>query len=70
MLWFAVAALAVVAVLALLLVLVVFAFAGDIQPDEHTLIEVQTRRAERQLHDIAREGFAAMLEAARTKVQG
>ncbi len=67
MLWFLIVVLALVVLLALLVVLVVFAAAGEMEEDKQALIEAQVRRAERQLHDIAREGFAAMLAAARSK---
>lgn len=67
MLWFLIVVLAVVVVLALLVVLVLFAAAAKESESEQALIELQVRRAERQLHDIARDGFAAMLDEARSK---
>jgi hypothetical protein len=67
MLWFLIVALAVVVVLALLVVLALFAVAAKESESEQALIDLQVRRAERQLHDIARDGFAAMLDEARSK---
>jgi flagellar basal body-associated protein FliL len=67
MLWFLIVVLAVVLVLALFVVLVVFAAASEMHENEQALIELQVRRAERQLHDIARDGFAAMLDEARSR---
>lgn len=67
MLWFLIFVLALVAVLALLMVLVVFALGSGVVEDEQARIDAQLRRAERQLHNIARDGFAAMLVEARAK---
>jgi len=67
MLWFLVVVMALVVVLALLLVLAVFAVGSEIENDEQARIDAQVRRAERQLHDVARDGFAAMLAQARAK---
>lgn len=67
MLWFLIVVLALVAALALLLVLVIFALGSAMAEDEQAVIDRQVRRAEHQLHDIAREGFAAMLAEARSK---
>lgn len=67
MLWFLILVLAFVAVSALLMVLVVFALGSSVVDDEQARIDTQVRRAERQLHHIAREGFAAMLAEARSK---
>ncbi len=67
MAWFLIVVLAVVLVLALLVVLVLSTVAANARESEKDLIELQIRRSERQLHDIARDGFAAMLEEARSK---
>jgi uncharacterized membrane protein len=67
MLWFLSVVLAVVVVLALLVVLVLSAAAAEEHDTEKALIELQVRRAERQLHEIARDGFAAMLDEARSR---
>jgi len=67
MVWFLIVVLAVVLVLALLVLLAVFAAASEVRENEQALIELHLRRAERQLHEIARDGFAAMLDEARSK---
>jgi type II secretory pathway pseudopilin PulG len=67
MTWLLIAVLAIVTVLALLAVVVLAAYVGGNAESEQARIEVEVRRAERQLHDIARDGFAAMLDEARSK---
>jgi threonine/homoserine/homoserine lactone efflux protein len=64
--WFLIVVLAGALVLSLLALLVLAAPAPE-APSEEELIEQQTRRAERQLHDIARDGFVAMLDEARSR---
>ena len=70
MAWFLIVVLAVVAVLALLAVLVMAAFLTDDGESERTRIEMEVRRAERRLHEVARNSFQAMLEEARTHGHG
>jgi hypothetical protein len=41
-------------------------FLADDTEFERARIELEVRRAERQIHDIAREGLRAMLDEART----
>lgn len=66
MLWFLIVVLAGALVLSLLGLLVLAAQAPE-GPSEGELIGQRTRRAERQLHDIARDGFVAMLDEARSR---
>lgn len=65
MLWFLSVVLAVVVVLSLLAVLVLSAPKEE-GMSEQELLALQVRRAERQLHDVARDGFVAMLDEARS----
>jgi hypothetical protein len=65
MLWFLIVVLGLVA-LALAAVFVLAAMSVDEPDDELARIEMEVRRAERRLHDVARDSFAAMLEEART----
>lgn len=65
MLWFLVVVLALAVLLSLLAVLSLSAPPNDGE-SEQELIGRQVRSAERQLHDIAREGFVAMLDEARS----
>lgn len=66
MLWFLIVVLAVVVVLSLLAVLVL-SVPKEEGLSEQELLALQVRRAERQLHDVAREGFVAMLDEARSR---
>lgn len=66
MTWFLIVVLTVVVVLAFLTVLVLAALVTDDIEAERVRIEMETRRAERRLHDIARDSFQAMLEEARS----
>ena len=66
MLWFLIVVLAVVVVLSLLAVLVL-SVPKEEGLSEQELVALQVRRAERQLHDVAREGFVAMLDEARSR---
>jgi hypothetical protein len=71
MTWFLISVLAVVVLLALLAVL---ALAGllveDDEAAERARIEMEVRRAEHRLHDLARNSFKAMLDEARSKGSG
>lgn len=70
MAWFLIIVLAIVAVLA---TLAVFALAELVRDDveaERARIEMETRRAERRLHDIAHSSFRAMLDEARAHDRG
>jgi hypothetical protein len=66
MAWFLIVVLAVVVLAALFAVLVLAAFLADETEAERTRIEMEVRRAERRLHDVARSSFEAMLDEART----
>ncbi len=70
MTWFLIVVLAVVVLLALLAVLVLVAFLGDDTEAERARIEMEVRRAERRLHDVARNSFQAMLDEARAHRHG
>ena len=70
MTWFLIAVLAVVVVLALLSVLVLVAFFTDDSQSERARIEMEVRRAERRLHDVASNSFRAMLDEARAHGHG
>ena len=63
--WVLIVALIVVSLLALLAVFVLADLLADDIEAERARIEMETRRAERRLHDIARESFQAMLDEAR-----
>ena len=65
MLWLLIAILGVIVLLALLVVLVLAGSAIDERALENARIEMEVRRAERRLHDVARDSFAAMLNEAR-----
>ena len=65
MTWFLIVVLTVVVLLALLAVLVLAAFLGDDAESERARIEMEVRRAERRLHDVASNSFQAMLDEAR-----
>lgn len=67
MTWFLIVVLMTVVVLALLTVLVLASLlVEDDEAAERARIEMEVRRAERRLHDIARNGFQAMLDEARS----
>ena len=51
--------------LALVAVFVLAAWGFDETESERARIELEVRRAERRLHDVARDSFAAMLDEAR-----
>ena len=70
MAWFLIIVLAVVAVLALLALLGLVALVTDDAESERARIELEVRRAERRLHDIAHHSFQAMLEEARSHDRG
>ena len=65
MTWFLIAILTVVTLLALFAVLVLAALAGDDGESERARIEMEVRRAERRIHDVASDTFQAMLDEAR-----
>lgn len=62
---FVIVALVIVTLLALVAILALAGAVADAPEVEATRVEVEVRRAERRLHDVARHGFAAMLEQAR-----
>jgi len=70
MTWFLIVVLAIVVVLALLAVLVLIGLQIDDTDSEKARIEMEVRRAERRLHDVARGSFQAMLEEARVRMPG
>lgn len=67
MVWFLIVVLAGALVLALLLLGVLVRLPTEDRMTEEELIGQQQRSAERQLHDIARDGFVAMLDEARSR---
>jgi hypothetical protein len=73
MTWFLIVVLAVVVLGALLAVLILAAYiaaeAADETETERSRIEMEVRRAERRLHDVARNSFEAMLDEARAHDQ-
>lgn len=66
MAWFLIAVLTVVVVLALLAVLVLAVYLGDGTDAESARVEMEVRRAERRLHDLASRSFESMLDEARS----
>lgn len=66
MIWFLIVLLAVVIVLALMAVLVLADLAAEAAEDQRAVIEMDVRRAERRLHDLARTSFERMLVEARS----
>jgi hypothetical protein len=66
MAWFLTIVLTVV-LLALLVGLVLAELLGDTTENERTRIEMEVRRAERRLHDLASSSFQAMLDEARAR---
>lgn len=65
MAWFLAAGLAAVPLLVLLAVIIRDAFFGDDGDAERFRIEMEIRRAERRIHEVARDSFQAMLNEAR-----
>lgn len=66
MTWFLIVVLTIVVLLALLAVLVLVSYlAEDDAESERARIEMEVRRAERRLHDVASNSFQAMLDEAR-----
>lgn len=65
MTWFLIVVLTVVALLALLAVIVMVALVADDSEAERARIEMEVRRAERRIHDVASQSFQAMLDEAR-----
>lgn len=65
MTWFLIVVLTVVALLALLAVIEMVAFVADDSEAERARIEMEVRRAERRIHDVASQSFQAMLDEAR-----
>jgi len=65
MAWFLIVILAVVALAALFVILVLASLFSDDTEAERARIEMEVRRAERRLHDIASNTFQAMLDEAR-----
>ena len=70
MTWFLIVVLTLVTLLALLAVLVMAAVLGDDSEAERARIEMEVRRAERRLHDVASETFQSMLDEARAHGHG
>ena len=67
MTWFLIVVLTVVVLLALLAVLVLASLVvEDDEAAERARIEMEVRRAERRLHDVASSSFQAMLDEARS----
>jgi hypothetical protein len=67
MTWFLITVLAVVVFLALLAVLVLASLVvEEDEAAERARIEMEVRRAEHRLHDIARNSFQTMLDEARS----
>jgi len=64
-LWGLIAAVGLLVVLAIIAVLFMAAYISDETESERTRNEMEVRRAERKLHQIARERFQAMLDEAR-----
>jgi len=67
MTWFLITVLSLVVLLALIAVVLLIGYATDEMGDERVRIEMEVRRAERRLHDIARDSFASMLNEARSR---
>jgi len=67
MAWFLIAVLSVIVVLALLAVVVLASYIGDDGEAERARIEMEVRRAERRLHDLASRSFESMLDEARSR---
>ena len=70
MAWFLIIVLTLVTLLALLAVLVMAALVGDDAEVEQARIEMEVRRAERRLHNVASDTFQAMLDEARSHGRG
>jgi predicted Holliday junction resolvase-like endonuclease len=66
MTWFLIVILALVVVLALIAVVLLIAYVTDEMDDERSRIDMEVRRAERRLHDIASHSFESMLAEARS----
>jgi len=66
MTWFLITVLSLVVVLALIAVVLLIGYVTDEMDDERARIDLEVRRAERQLHDIARHSFESMLSEARS----
>jgi hypothetical protein len=65
MVWFLVIVLSLVAVALAAVVVMAAAWGSEDKESELARIEMEVRRAERRLHDVARDSFAAMLNEAR-----
>ena len=66
MTWFLITVLSLVVVLALIAVVLLIGYVTDEMDDERARIDLEVRRAERQLQDIARHSFESMLAEARS----
>jgi hypothetical protein len=66
MTWFLITVLSLVVVLALIAVVLLIGYVTDEMDDERARIDLEVRRAERQLHDIARHSFESMLAETRS----
>ena len=68
MIWLLIIVLVVIALTAVLgLIVLTRMTSHDSRLMEYARIEAETRRAERQVHGIAREAFQAMLDEARSQ---
>ncbi len=67
MTWFLIIVLALVVVLALVAVVLLIGYVTEEIDDERARIDMEVRRAERRLHDVASRSFEAMLAEARSK---
>jgi hypothetical protein len=65
MLWFLVTMLVILLVLAGAAIFLLAEVVADDREQEALRIEVETRRAERRIHDVASSAFQAMLDTAR-----
>lgn len=70
MVWFLIVVLALVVLVALVGVLVLAVLRANDTEAERVRIELEVRRAERRLHDIAGNSFRAMLDEARARGHG
>jgi len=65
MAWLLIIALVLVTLLALIVILALAGLLSACQEQEAERVEVEVRRAERHIHNVARDAFRSMLESAR-----
>jgi hypothetical protein len=70
MIWFLIIVLALVALAMVTAFVLAAAWGFDESESERARIELEVRRAERRLHDVARDSFVAMLDEARAHEPG